>query len=266
MTQSKLLDKFPSLKSVILDMDGVLWRDKESIGDLPEIFTRISGLGLKVLLATNNATKNVSEYLEKLAGYGVHLETWQVMTSAIACGIYLKEKYPTGGKLYIIGTPSLVNTLVDYGFQSAVEGERALAVVAGLDRDFNYHKLRNATIQIYQGAFFMGTNPDRTFPTPEGLVPGAGSILAAIQAATYVEPFIAGKPSPLMYAMAMERLQTSPEDTIAVGDRFDTDIVGGQRAGMRTALLLSGVESRSNSPEWHPEPDMIAGDLTELLT
>jgi 4-nitrophenyl phosphatase len=262
---SKLLERFPNLKSIILDMDGVLWRDKESIGNLPEIFRRISELDLKVLLATNNATKKVTEYLDKLSGFGVDLEDWQVINSAIACGIYLKDKYPDGGKLYIIGASSLVSTLEGYGFQSAKDGEPVLAVVAGLDREINYSKLRNATIQIYKGALFLGTNPDRTFPTPEGLVPGAGSILAAIEAATYIEPIIAGKPSPLMYAIAMERLQTSPEETIAVGDRFDTDIVGGQRAGLRTALLLSGVESQTHSSEWIPEPDIIAQDLTDLL-
>jgi HAD superfamily hydrolase (TIGR01450 family) len=263
---SKLLERFPQLKSMILDMDGVLWRDKESIGNLPDIFRRIAELNLKVILATNNATKNVHEYLEKLSRFGVDLEDWQVVNSAIACGIYLKDKFPGGGKIYIIGTPSLVSTLEGYGFQSAQDGEPALAVVAGLDPQVNYYKLRNATIQIYKGALFLGTNPDRTFPTPEGLVPGAGSILAAIQAATYVEPIIAGKPSPLMYTIAMDRLQTSPDKTIAVGDRFDTDIVGGQRAGLRTALLLSGVESPSNSSAWVPDPDIVARDLTDLLS
>ena len=259
-------DWLSAIRGLILDMDGVLWRGDAPLLDMPAFFDQASRLGLQVILATNNATKNVSEYLEKLSGFGVDLEERQVINSAIACGIYLKEKYPTSGKLYIIGTPSLVRTLEGYGFQSAKEGEPVLAVVAGLDREFNYPKLRNATIQIYKGAYFLGTNPDRTFPTPEGLVPGAGSILAAIQAATYVEPTIAGKPSPLMYAIAMERLQTSPDETIAVGDRFDTDIVGGQRAGMKTALLLSGVESQASSSEWIPEPDIIARDLTDLLS
>jgi 4-nitrophenyl phosphatase len=260
-----LLKQLPNLKAIILDMDGVLWRDREPIGDLPLIFKRISDLGLKVILATNNATRNVDEYLEKLSGYGVTLEAWQIITSAIACGIYLKERYPSGGKLYIIGSPSLTSSLESYGFQTATEGESVLAVVAGLDRQISYTKLRNATLQIYKGALFLGTNPDRTFPTPEGLVPGAGSILAALEAATYVKPVIAGKPSPLLYSIALERLQTAQADTIAVGDRFDTDIVGGQRAGLKTAMLLSGVESRANSADWVPQPDMIAADLTALL-
>jgi len=259
------MKQYPELKAIILDMDGVLWRDREPIGDLPSIFKQISALGLKVILATNNATRNVQEYLEKLSGYGVTLEEWQIVNSAIACGIYLKEKFPGGGKLYIVGSPSLIATLEDYSFQSAPEGESVLAVVAGLDRQISYAKLRNATLQIYKGALFLGTNPDRTFPTPEGLVPGAGSILAAIESATYVKPVIAGKPSPLLYSIAMERLQTDLADTIAVGDRFDTDIVGGQLAGIKTAMLLSGVESIANSPNWTPKPDIIAPDLTSLL-
>jgi 4-nitrophenyl phosphatase len=262
---SELISRFPNLKAIILDMDGVLWRDKQPIGNLPAIFTRISELGLKVILATNNATKNVDEYLQKLSGYGVTLEKWQVINSAIACGMYLKEKYPSGGKIYVVGSPSLVSTLESYGFQPAKEDEPVLSVVAGLDRDISYARLRNATLQIYKGAEFLGTNPDRTFPTPDGLVPGAGSILAAIEAATYVKPVIAGKPSPLLYTIAMDRLQVSPADTIAVGDRFDTDIVGGQNAGLNTAMLLSGVESRANSTSWVPEPDIVAQDLTDLL-
>jgi 4-nitrophenyl phosphatase len=262
---SKLLEQLPNIKAIILDMDGVLWREREPIGDLPAIFERISELGLKVLLATNNATKNVEEYLEKLSGYGVSLEEWQVINSAIACGIYLKDQFPAGGKLYIIGSPSLVAALESYGFQSAQEDEPVLAVVAGLDRQVSYAKLRNATIQIYKGALFLGTNPDRTFPTPEGLVPGAGSILAAIEAATYVKPIVAGKPSPLLYTIALERLHTPPSETIAIGDRFDTDIIGGQLAGLKTAMLLSGVETRANSSIWIPSPDIIAEDLTELL-
>lgn len=259
------LDKFPDIKAIILDMDGVLWRDIQPIGDLPAIFSQINALGLKVILATNNATKNVSEYQNKLTGFGIHLEDWQIINSAMACGFYLKDNFPEGGKVFVVGSDSLKDTLLQYGFELAKEDEPVIAVVAGLDRQVNYSKLRNATIQIYHGAAFIGTNPDRTYPTPEGLVPGAGSILAAIEAATYVAPVIVGKPSPLLYNLALERLNTLPQQTIAIGDRFDTDIVGGQRAGLKTALLLSGVEDATKSSEWVPKPDFIATDLTDLL-
>jgi 4-nitrophenyl phosphatase len=262
---SKLLQFFPDIKAIILDMDGVLWRDNQAIGDLPSIFTRISDLGLRVVLATNNATKNVVEYQEKLAGFGVRIAAEQIVNSAMACGDMLQDRFPHGGKLYIVGSPNLVDTLQSYGFESAAEGEPVLAVVAGLDIQITYTKLRNATLQIYKGALFVGTNPDRTFPTPDGLIPGAGSILAAIKAATYIEPVIAGKPSPLMYNIAIKLLDTLPRDTIAIGDRFDTDIVGGQRAGLKTALLLSGVEDPSMSTNWIPEPDIVIKDLSELI-
>lgn len=261
----KLLEHFPDLKAIILDMDGVLWRDKEPIGDLPAIFARISDLGLKVILATNNAARNVSEYQDKLNGYGVQLEDWQIINSAMACGSHLQDKYPKGGKIYVVGSSSLKDTLKQYGFECVGEDVAALAVVAGLDREVSYAKLRNATLQIYRGAMFIGTNPDRTFPTPEGLVPGAGSILAAIEAATNKTPIIVGKPNPLMYDLALKRLSTSSQQTIAIGDRYDTDIVGGKQAGMKTALLLSGVEDVSKSSTWSPAPDIIAQDLTEIL-
>ena len=260
-----LLEYFPGLKAIVLDMDGVLWRDKQPIGNLASIFKRIADLGLKVVLATNNGTKNVTEYQEKLDGFGVTLKEWQIINSAMACGSYLQEHFPQGGKLYVVGSPSLKDTLRNYGFEIVEEGVPVLAVVAGLDRQINYTKLRNATLQIYKGAVFIGTNPDRTFPTPEGLVPGAGSILAAIEAATYTPPIIVGKPSPLLYNLALERLGVNPQQIIAIGDRYDTDIAGGIRAGIKTALLLSGVEDASRSSEWIPAPDIIAQDLTELL-
>ncbi|MGA9398560.1 MAG: HAD-IIA family hydrolase [Anaerolineaceae bacterium] len=262
---TKLLELYPDLKAIILDMDGVLWRDKEPIGDLAAIFPRISELGLKVVLATNNGTKNVTEYQEKLSDFGVYLENWQIINSAMACGSYLQVQFPQGGKLYVVGSSSLKDTLQFYGFDIVEEGEPVLAVVAGLDREISYTKLRNATIQIYKGALFIGTNPDRTFPTPEGLVPGAGSILAALEAATYIAPVIVGKPSPFLYDLAIERLGTTPHQTIAIGDRYDTDILGGKRAGLKTALLLSGVEDDSKSSGWDPAPDIVARDLTELL-
>lgn len=246
-------------------MDGVLWRDKQAIGDLPKIFNRIADLGLKVLFATNNATRNTAEYQEKLAGFGVHVDLCQIVNSAMACGEMLKERFPKGGKLYIIGSRSLINTLAEYGFESAPADEPVQAVVAGLDREISYNKLCNATRQIYHGALFIGTNPDRTFPTPDGLIPGAGSILAAIEAATYMQPIIAGKPSPLMYQLAMKQLDTLPHETIAIGDRYDTDIVGGQRAGLKTALVLSGVDDTSQSDKWITPPDIIAQNLSELI-
>lgn len=252
------------IRAMILDMDGVLWRDKESIGHLPSIFERIHAKGIQVILATNNATRTPDQYVAKLAGFGVAVEPWRVINSANATAYRLKKNFPNGGPVDVIGEEGLVMALAAQGFHPAAPGEHPIAVVAGLDRQVTYEKLKRGTLLIRSGLPFYGTNPDRTFPTPNGLVPGAGAILAALEAATGVHPIIAGKPSPDMYFMALELLQLPAAETLAVGDRLDTDILGGQRAGCRTGLVLSGVTTPADLQAWEPKPDFVAGDLSEL--
>ena len=157
----------------------------------------------------------------------------------------------------------MINTLAKYGFYQ--DTQDVLAVVAGLDRQVTYDKLARATLLIRSGAMFVGTNADRTLPMPEGLLPGAGSILAALETATDVQPVVVGKPEPEMYLFALERLKTSPAETLIVGDRLDTDITGAQKIGCHTALLLSGVANETDARNWQPAPDIIAPDLTGLL-
>jgi 4-nitrophenyl phosphatase len=118
---------------------------------------------------------------------------------------------------------------------------------------------------IRSGMPFIGTNPDKTFPTPEGLVPGAGAILASVEAATSVQPIIVGKPSPEMYLVALERMGVYPASTVVVGDRLETDIAGGQQLGCKTGLVLSGVTGFQAARAWVPSPDWIEPDLTALL-
>jgi len=118
---------------------------------------------------------------------------------------------------------------------------------------------------IRAGAPFIATNPDPTFPTPEGLVPGAGAIIAAIEAATGVEAEVIGKPNPGMYRVALQRLKAAPEETLVVGDRLETDIAGAQALGCRTALVLSGVTDEQRARQWDPAPDWIFPDLQTLL-
>jgi 4-nitrophenyl phosphatase len=249
-------------------MDGVLWRDATPIGHLPAIFERIRSLGLKVALATNNATKTVEEYLEKFAGYGVVLEPWQIVTSSLATAETLSKHFPGGGPVFVVGENGIQRALEDFGFSVVTDPQdetRPVAVVAGIDRFVSYQKLRQATLHIRAGAPFYGTNPDKTFPTPQGLVPGAGAILAAIEAATDVSPIVIGKPSPFMMTIALERLGASPQETLVVGDRLETDITAGQSAGCRTALVLSGVSTREQAQAWEPEINFIAPDLAALV-
>jgi 4-nitrophenyl phosphatase len=256
--------KGSEIEALILDMDGVLWQDSEPIGELPAIFISIRKMGLKFAFVTNNATLTANQYVEKLSRFGVKAETDQIINSAQATAEYLKKIYPHGGSVYVIGEVGLLNTLADYGFHQS--DREPLAVISGLDRDLTYDKLRRATLFIRQGSIFIGTNPDSTLPTPEGPIPGAGSILAALEVASGYRAIVIGKPHPEMYLLALARLDSSPAESLVVGDRLETDIAGGQAIGCQTALVLSGVTTESTARSWQPPPTFIAPDLTSLLS
>jgi len=252
-----------NIKALVLDMDGVLWRENEAIGDLNANFRKFEKAGLKVLMATNNSTKTPQQYVEKLAGLGATVSSDQIITSGMGVAYLLQKRFPNGGSIYVVGEPSLKLTIEEAGF--TISEKDTIAVVGAVDRNITFEKLKIATLLIRSGVPFYATNPDRTFPTPEGLIPGSGAILAAITTATDVEPIIAGKPSSTLYDFALERLGTKPEETLAVGDRIETDILGGQRAGLRTALVLSGIASRAEGEAWQPAIDLIVPELGDLI-
>jgi len=251
------------ISGIIMDMDGVIWRDTEMLVDLPDILSQMKEQGWRVMFMTNNSTKSHREYIDKLARMRVFLQSWQVINSAFATAKTLKNRYPKGGPLYIIGEKGLHTTLAEESFYH--DENNPLAVVAGLDRDCTYDKIKTATLLINRGVPFIGTNPDTSFPSREGFTPGAGAILAAITAATRCEPEIIGKPSTIMFDRALEVLETAPNNTLMIGDRLETDILGGQNAGCQTALVLSGVTTAKEGARWSPVPTYIADDLTALM-
>lgn len=244
-------------------MDGVLWRGNQPLIDFPEIFQKIRDLNLDVILATNNSTQSRESFLRKIAQYGVTLAPRQVINSALAATYLLKEHFPEGGRVYVVGESGLVSSLEEQGF--IIAKDHVVAVVAGIDRQLTYEKIATAMRLIRGGAPFYGTNPDRTYPMPDGLIPGAGTILAAIEAATDVKPIIVGKPEPVMLEMALTRMGLTPEQVLVVGDRLDTDIAGGQAIGCRTALVLSGVTTAEEARKWSPAPDIICNRLSDLF-
>lgn len=253
----------PCLKAIILDMDGVLWKGDQPIGDLPAIFHRIHQAGLKVMFATNNALNPLAYYRDKLNHFGLHVDSDQIINSAMAVCHLLKQDYPSGGSVYVVASQGTREYLAENGYTHAEEN--VIAVIVGLDKAFSYEKLARANRLIRRGARFYATNPDPTFPMPGEVAPGAGSVIAAVQTASQTMPIYAGKPSPTMYAMALKQLELHPEQVLAVGDRLDTDILGGQRAGCRTALVLSGIHQMADLAQWSPAPDLVAPDLDTLI-
>lgn len=256
-----------NIKSLIIDMDGVLWRDETPIGDLPKIFDRIHARGWKFVFATNNGTKTPEQYVEKLASLGVVAEAWQVITSALGVAQMLKGLIPVDAPVFVVGGDGVKIAVREQGFRpvSVEEAETAQAVVMGIDREINFAKMREAALLVRRGIPFFATNPDKTFPTPRGEIPGAGAWISVIATATGIEPVYAGKPYPILMEMALERLGTKKEETLVVGDRLETDIAAGQAVGCPTALVLSGVSARAAAEAWSPPPRLIVQDLEALV-
>jgi len=248
-------------------MDGVLWTDSAPIGNLPRTFARIRELNLAVALATNNSTRTVDQYVEHLQGFGVTVEPWQVVTSSLAVANMMSGQLPVGSPVFAIGEQGLIDALKAAKFEvlSVKNAEMAEAVVVGIDKQVSFDKIREATLLVRAGKPFFATNPDKTFPTPRGQIPGAGAWISVIVTATNVQPAIAGKPFPYLLELAMNRIGTTKDATFVVGDRLETDIAGGQALGCPTALVLSGVSTLANAQAWRPRIDIIAADLGSLV-
>lgn len=249
--------------ALILDMDGVIWKDSEPIGDLEKIFRKLIVSGIKFAFVTNNATRTVGHYIDRLHGYGIPVEHHLVINSGLGTAIHLSTRYPHGGKVFVIGEDGLISTLLEFGF--IYDEREPIAVVVGLDRKLTYEKLRKAAMFIEAGVEFIGTNPDPTLPTPDGFIPGTGAILAALETATDRKPFIIGKPYPLLFKIALQRLDEPAEKTLVVGDRLMTDIAGGIAANCPTGLVLSGVTKKDDLTNTPYQPTIVAEDLKSLV-
>jgi len=255
------------IKSLIIDMDGVIWKSDAPIGDLAAIFRRVRERGLKFVFATNNSTKTSEQYVARLAEFGVEAEPWQVVTSSQGAAHAVAQKFPRGTKVFMIGEDGVRMALEDKGFEIVPvdEAPSAQVVVMGIDRDITFQKASEATLLVRNGIPFYATNTDKTFPTPRGEIPGAGSWVSIITTATDVQPIVAGKPFPFLMELSLEKLGTKKEETLVVGDRLETDIAAGQAVGCPTALVLSGVSTKEQAANWKPVIDIIAGDLETLI-
>lgn len=256
-----------NIKALILDMDGVIWKADAPIGDLPTIFKRIRERGLKFVFATNNGTKTPEDYQKKLRELGVEVDAEQVVTSALGIAFLMAQKHPRGTKIFMIGEDGIRTALEGQGFEivSVENASEAEAVVMGIDRGVNFQKMMEATLLVRAGRPFYTTNTDRTFPTPRGEIPGSGAWLSVVTTATGIQPIVAGKPFPYLMELSLERLGTSREETLVVGDRLETDIAAGQAVGCPTAIVLSGVSTQAGVEAWKPSPTLIAADLAALV-
>jgi len=253
-----------SMRTLLLDMDGVLYRGRETLPGVTALLDLCARRGIEYACITNNASMTPGEYEAKLAGMGIAVPAARVLTSAIITNRYLRDTYPQGTTVYAIGMNGLLSLLFDDGYFVLDERSPQL-VVQGADFELTYAKLKTACLAIRAGARYIGTNPDTTFPSEDGIIPGAGALILAMEAATGVKAFMIGKPQPTMFLAAMELLGGVPDTTLMVGDRLDTDIVGARVAGIRAAMVLTGVSSLEEAEASPVKPDAIFADLPALL-
>ncbi len=255
------------IKALILDMDGVVWRSDTPIGDLPSIFARMDARGVKYVFATNNGSKTPEQYAHRFKEFGVDINSEQVVTSAICVAKMLSQKFPDRGKVFMVGGDGVRIALEQNGFEilPIENAQEAQAFVMGIDWAITFQKMVEATLLVRRGVPFYATNPDKTFPTPRGEIPGAGAWISVITTATNVDPIYAGKPLPYLMELALERLGTRKEETLVVGDRLETDVAAGQAVGCPTALVLSGVSKLNQAKLWEPKIDIIAENLESLV-
>lgn len=251
-------------QAILFDMDGVLYRGHQVLPGVGELLAHCAARGIRYACITNNASMSPQQYEEKLAAMGIAMPARLVITSALATGRYLRAHYPRGTRVLIVGMRGLREALLDDG-HFVEDADAPELVVQGADFEITYAKLKRATLAIRAGARYIATNPDKTFPSEEGLIPGAGAVMAALVAATDAEPLVIGKPAPTMFHVAAEILGADPARTLVVGDRLDTDIAGAINAGMPSAMVLTGVSTREELAGSPIQPTMVVEGLPELL-
>ena len=255
---------------VIFDMDGVLYRGSLPIDGAKDVIGFLREREIPFALLTNNSTRTPKMYREKLLSMGIDIPEERIVTSGLATRLYMGKHFKPG-KVFVIGGKGLHEEIKGLGWDVVSLEEvrnghwrEVEYVVVGLDPSLTYEKLKYATLAIRNGATFIATNPDTTFPGEEGIYPGAGSIVAALRASTDREPLIIGKPNDPVYEVVKEKLGGVHEIWM-VGDRLDTDIVLAKRFGMKAIMVLTGVNSLRDIERSSIKPDLILPSVKELM-
>jgi 4-nitrophenyl phosphatase len=255
------MDSLTQITHLILDMDGVLCRGSEPMPRLGEFFAFLRGRRIPFMIVTNNATLTPQERLTKLASMGAEVALTEILTAGQAAALCLRRDYPAGTRVHVFGMPALRQVLEEEGF--VIANSDVKAVVISVDYNVTFEKIKIASRLIQDGARFLATNLDPNIPSEDGLQPGTGAMAAMFAAASGIAPTGIGKPEPIMYELAMVRMDARPETTAAVGDRVMTDIVGGKRAGITTICVLSGASDRAEAEA--AGSDFIFDNIAQIL-
>ena len=263
---------------VIFDLDGVVYRGDQAVPGAAALVNAVHRAGTLVRFATNNSMATRAAYVERLAGHGIQATIEEIVTSSYATLQHLRTHLPEARAVLAVGAPGLVAELRDGDLDVTPAAEAAPsdwngapldatydALVAGLDPQIDYRRLGIAAAAIRAGARFIATNADLRYPTPDGLTPGAGAIVAALASTTGVEPVVIGKPQPAMFTAILERDAVAADEALVIGDNPDADVVAARRAGIGSILVLTGVVDAAAADGLTGErrPDRVAADPEE---
>ncbi|MER2598965.1 MAG: HAD-IIA family hydrolase [Caldilineales bacterium] len=252
-------------RAFLLDGDGVLYRGPTPLPGAAAFIAALNTTATPYLLLTNNASRTPQQLAAEVAAMGIALDADHIFTSAQATALWLQAHYPHTPRVLLIGEAGLEQALQQAGFLLTDDHRAADLVVVGLDRQATYARLAAAALAIGRGCPFIASNPDRSIPTERGIEPGAGALVALLEATTGVAPVMIGKPEPAFFHQALARLGMAAADAVMVGDRYETDILGGNRAGLRTVAVLTGISHAAEFAAADPPPTWMLADLQALL-
>ncbi|HLY29973.1 MAG TPA: HAD-IIA family hydrolase [Ktedonobacterales bacterium] len=251
----------PQAATYLMDMDGVIVRGAQIIPGADEFIARLRTQNKPFLIITNNSLYTPRDLQARLARIGLHVEEHELFTSALATAQFLHTQKPNG-TAYVIGESGLTTALHGVGY--VLTDSHPDYVVLGETQSYSFVRLTQAVRLVLDGARFIATNPDVIGPNEGGLAPATGAVAALVAEATGVKPYFVGKPNPLMMRSALRQLKAHSETSIMIGDRMDTDIVGGTEAGMATILVLSGVTSRDQVERFPYRPTAVVESVAHI--
>jgi NagD protein len=246
----------------LTDMDGVLVHEGHALPGAGDVIKQWQAAGQRFLVLTNNSIYTPRDLSARLRATGLDIPEEAIWTSALATADFLKSQKPKGSA-FVIGEAGLTTALHEVGYiQTDVDPDY---VVLGESRTFSFETLTKAIRLILNGARFIATNPDATGPSADGVLPATGSVAALITKATGREPYIVGKPNPMMFRSAMNKINAHSESTGMIGDRMDTDVIAGIEAGLHTVLVLTGIADDAEIQKYPFRPNEILNSIADLL-
>lgn len=249
----------------LFDLDGTLYLGDNLFPGVQELLAFIRTRGGQYRFLTNNSSRSVDAYVQKLARLGITAQPRDFLTSVDAMAAHLHAHGMETRRFYVCGTESMKSQLRAAGFTVAERREDADTLLMGFDTELTFQKLEDACILLGQGADYLATNPDWVCPTSYGFVPDCGSVCEMLWRATGRRPLVIGKPEPAMPLLAMQQAGASAQETLLIGDRIYTDIASGANAGIDTLLVLSGEAKEEDLPMAQPQPTFVLPDVQALL-